>query len=65
MNDLTKRLTKAAHDLQSILDEIGPFIKRPMVETPVIRGRWTTTGLSDRDVPEERAAADNQKADVA
>lgn len=47
MKDRNRRLQKAAKDLQTMLEEIEPYIRRPVVSIPSTKGRWTTAGAHD------------------
>jgi len=61
MSSQKNRLEKAARDLQSILEEIEPYIKRPVVVEPTTIGRWTRGDLLEGDArqsqKEERGAS--------
>ncbi len=50
MSRQMKKLKKAAHDLQKILEEIEPYTKRPVVEEHKTRGRWVQGDSYDVDL---------------
>ena len=50
MSSQKNRLEKAARDLQNILEEIEPYIKRPVVVEPTTIGRWTRGDSLEGDV---------------
>lgn len=40
MENQKDRLTKAGSNLQDMLAELEPYIRRPVVEKPSTKGRW-------------------------
>lgn len=39
------RIRKAAEDLQEMMEELGPYVRRPVVVEPTTRGRWVRGDL--------------------
>jgi len=45
MTNQKDRIRKAAEDLEEIMEELGPYIRRPVVVEPTTRGRWVRGDL--------------------
>lgn len=58
MNEIQKsRVKRAAQDLERILDEIGPFIRRPTVVEPSTRDKWVKSDSFSFEAAKEKPEA--------